>query len=247
MKKLTGIGIDQRVLDWADEVYKENEPYRRATKGGTGQKEYTTGDILYASSAYELAKLGIGLSGQYLKSTGSAPSWATPPVRGWEIVTDYTVSGSAVSTITVSNLTGNTDEFYMFEMYVIGAVVSEVAIRPNSDSTANNYRYQYLQVTNATVAAGRADYTNGLVVGNTNTIGDLMHAVGWISAKSGQRRPMIVYGQSNINATTLDLFNWSTYWKNTADEITSLVFRSSGAGSPIGVGSRLRLWKAVTT
>lgn len=38
---------------------------------------YTTaGDIVYASSATALARLGIGASGKYLKSTGSAPSWA---------------------------------------------------------------------------------------------------------------------------------------------------------------------------
>jgi hypothetical protein len=166
-------------------------------------------------------------------------------VLGWELIGDHTVSGGAVSSITFSGLNGDVDEWYRFEVFCVGAVVSEMAIRPNNDSTANNYRYQYLQVTNATVAAGRGDYTNGLVVGNTNTIGDLMQAQGLLYAKSGQRRPCLVYGQSNINATSLDLFNWSTYWKDTATNITSLVFRSSGAGSPLNNGTRIKLWKAV--
>jgi trimeric autotransporter adhesin len=47
------------------------------TSGGTGQSSYTTGDILYASSADTLSKLAVGSSGQVLKISGGVPVWGT--------------------------------------------------------------------------------------------------------------------------------------------------------------------------
>lgn len=53
-----------------------------ASSGGTGQTTYTTGDVLYASGASALSKLGIGSSGQVLTVAGGVPSWATPSAGG---------------------------------------------------------------------------------------------------------------------------------------------------------------------
>lgn len=50
-----------------------------ATIGGTGQTSYTTGDLLYASDATTLSKLGIGTTGYVLKSTGTGPQWQLNP------------------------------------------------------------------------------------------------------------------------------------------------------------------------
>jgi len=44
--------------------------------GGSGQTGYTIGDILYASSASTLSKLGIGTAGQILTVAGGLPSWS---------------------------------------------------------------------------------------------------------------------------------------------------------------------------
>jgi hypothetical protein len=47
-------------------------------KGGTNLTSYTTGDVVYASSAGALSKLGIGSSGQVLTVGGSGvPAWAS--------------------------------------------------------------------------------------------------------------------------------------------------------------------------
>ena len=48
-----------------------------AAHGGTGQSSYTTGDILYASGAAALSKLGIGSTGQVLLVSGGLPAWGT--------------------------------------------------------------------------------------------------------------------------------------------------------------------------
>jgi hypothetical protein len=46
-------------------------------QGGTNIASYTGGDLLYASGATTLSKLGIGLNGEILTSSGSAPQWST--------------------------------------------------------------------------------------------------------------------------------------------------------------------------
>ena len=46
-------------------------------RGGTGQSTYAKGEILYASAANTLGKLGIGSSGKVLLSDGSVPTWSS--------------------------------------------------------------------------------------------------------------------------------------------------------------------------
>lgn len=78
-----------------------------AANGGTGQTAYTAGDILYATGATTLAKLGIGSAGQVLTvSSGILPSWATPTSGGGGTgtVTSVGLSGGVTGiTVTGSN------------------------------------------------------------------------------------------------------------------------------------------------
>jgi hypothetical protein len=46
--------------------------------GGTGQSTYTAGDLLYASAANTLGKLGVGTNGDILTMVSGAPAWAAP-------------------------------------------------------------------------------------------------------------------------------------------------------------------------
>ena len=46
------------------------------SSGGTGFSTYTTGDVLYASAANTLSKLGIGSTGEVLTVVGGVPAWA---------------------------------------------------------------------------------------------------------------------------------------------------------------------------
>jgi len=59
--------------------------------GGTALTTYTQGDLVYASAANTLAKLGIGANTYILTSTGSVPQWSAP---------------SAVTVATATNLAG---------------------------------------------------------------------------------------------------------------------------------------------
>ncbi|MHA2084025.1 MAG: beta strand repeat-containing protein [Candidatus Thorarchaeota archaeon] len=91
--------------------------------GGTGLASYTTGDILYASGASTLAKLGIGTAGQVLKVASGVPSWAadsnsggtvtsiTPAAdsgTGTAITTSGTLTLSSVSSLITTTVSGTT-------------------------------------------------------------------------------------------------------------------------------------------
>jgi hypothetical protein len=72
--------------------------------GGTNQSTYTIGDVLYASAANVLSKLGIGSAGQVLTVVAGVPAWQTPS-SGANILCDrnvgpsqtYTTIGAAIT------------------------------------------------------------------------------------------------------------------------------------------------------
>jgi hypothetical protein len=66
-----------------------------AASGGTGQSSYTTGDLLYASGATALSKLGIGTNGQALVVSGGALAWATASGTTTNSLTIATTGGAA--------------------------------------------------------------------------------------------------------------------------------------------------------
>jgi hypothetical protein len=53
-----------------------------ATNGGTGFSSYTSGDILFASGASALSRLGIGSNQFVLKSVSGSPQWGTIEADG---------------------------------------------------------------------------------------------------------------------------------------------------------------------
>lgn len=57
------------------------------TRGGTNQTTYTTGDILYSSSANTLSKLGIGGAGQVLGISSGVPAWVDSGKLATSVIT----------------------------------------------------------------------------------------------------------------------------------------------------------------
>ncbi len=71
--------------------------------GGSNQNTYTSGDLIYASAANTLSKLGIGSSGQVLKVVSGFPAWGTASTGtvtsvGLSLPAELTVSNSPVTT-----------------------------------------------------------------------------------------------------------------------------------------------------
>lgn len=57
----------------------------KIVSGSSGITGFTTGDIIYASGANTLTKLGIGSASQILTVSGSTPAWVTAPVSSlWQ-------------------------------------------------------------------------------------------------------------------------------------------------------------------
>jgi hypothetical protein len=81
--------------------------------GGTGIASYTAGDVLYASGATTLTKLGIGTAGQVLTVNGgaTAPSWATP--TAYATVTDDTTTNGTRYLMFANQTTGNLTTTYV--------------------------------------------------------------------------------------------------------------------------------------
>lgn len=69
-------------------------------QGGTGLSTYTAGDLVYATGATTLAKLGIGLANYVLTSSGSAPQYVA------QSTLSVGSAATATSATTATNLAG---------------------------------------------------------------------------------------------------------------------------------------------
>lgn len=76
------------------------------TKGGTNQSTYTTGDILYASGANTLSKLGIGSTGAQLNIASGIPIWK----GGLNSVRAYESTGQSIPNSTATRIVFNTED-----------------------------------------------------------------------------------------------------------------------------------------
>ena len=78
--------------------------------GGTGFTNYTTGDMLYASSGLVLGKLGIGSSGQVLAVFAGAPAWITLSSTASSFAaTRFDTSGASAGIALANRATGLTN------------------------------------------------------------------------------------------------------------------------------------------
>jgi hypothetical protein len=99
----------------------------------------TTGDIMYASSASNPARLGIGSSAQVLTVAGGIPSWATPSSGSMTLLSTTTLSGTTVSLTSIPG-TYNTLQLLIFES--TAGSNYRYTVRPNG--TTGNFRGQQL-------------------------------------------------------------------------------------------------------
>jgi hypothetical protein len=65
----------------------------------------TTGDIMYASSASNPARLGIGSTGNVLTVAGGVPSWATPSAASYRGVSLFNTTTQSIPNATDTILT----------------------------------------------------------------------------------------------------------------------------------------------
>ncbi len=169
-------------------------------------------------------------------------------VNGTEqVVFDYEVSGSAVSSIdTGSILNGDEDGWYTVILRVVGATSQTNAyLRFNSDSGAN-YGYNGINVDDTVLYSTIATGNNGIFMNiNSVAVGNVSFSVAKVHAKSGSVRFINTVSADNITSTTVKSINpFGQVWNNTASNITSIQAVSYSGASTLGVGTRLIILKS---
>jgi len=126
-----------------------------ATKGGTGQTTYATGDILYASAANTLSKLAAGTNGHVLTLAAGVPTWAAPSGggSGWGLTGNAGTSGAYPYT----NFMGTTDNqnviFKRNNAFIFGLYSTGISVGIN---TADN---KYIEVQGSTTGNPATGYS----------------------------------------------------------------------------------------
>ena len=154
--------------------------------GGTNLSSYTVGDLLYASGATTLSKLGIGTNGYVLTSSGSAPQWSAQ-------------SGLSVGTAT--NLAGGTAGALAYQTGA-GSTTFLSLGTANYVLTAGASAPQY--VAQSTLSVGSA--TNATNIGVTANSTNATMYLTFVSATTGNL-PALVNSSISCNPNTGQITN----------------------------------------
>ncbi len=170
----------------------------------------------------------------------------TPKQAIWQKVYETTIS-SAVTTLNISGLAGDTDEIYLLKCKFVNDNDSvdtcSYSCFLNNDTTAANYGVQNLVGSGSDALAARnTSYSQGFGLSALNTE-EVGIAKIIIYAKSGYVRIGICDRVDGIVGTFISSICIRGYaWNNTADNITSINLVASLTNG-IGVGSKIELYK----
>ena len=96
----------------------------------------TTGDLLYASSASNPARLGIGSTSQVLTVSGGVPAWATPSVGSMTLLSTTALSGTST---TISSISGSYTNLFIYGYGITGSAACSFFYRVNGLTTGIYY------------------------------------------------------------------------------------------------------------
>lgn len=128
----------------------------------------TTGDIMYASSASNPARLGIGSSAQVLTVASGVPSWATPSSGGMTLISTITASNSATISFTSIPQTYKELKVYV-KNFKPATDAATLQMRFNSDAGANRHSGQNLSASATTAQTFDATLVD-ISIGNDNSV-----------------------------------------------------------------------------
>jgi hypothetical protein len=194
----------------------------------------TAGDIMYASSASNPARLGIGTAGQLLavNSGATAPEWVAAPSSGGLTLISTTTFNNTASTYTVSSIAGTYKHLLIIGNGLQSASGSTdaIAFRYNGDTGAN-YNQQGIKVSAGTVSAQGAENetsafgtnmgTLALTADTSNRFGGIALNIFNYSATDYKETNLV--GGSGQSGGSLRFITARNLWNNTA-AITSVTF-----------------------
>lgn len=111
------------------------------------------GDMIYANSTPNWARLPKGTNGQIIRQTSGFPAW----VFGWPLKASTTISGAAVTAVDFTGLDINTDKFYYLALSLKNATITEALINlyVEADYTDGHYYSQVITANDTTLAGAR--------------------------------------------------------------------------------------------
>lgn len=154
----------------------------------------------------------------------------------WQKIYETTLE-SATTSVTISSLDGNTDVLYRIKIRIVdGNSGTAPGIRFNNDS-GNNYGRQNLSGGESTASAGRNTGVALIVLGNTNSSGEIIFMQGIFYIKSGYIRTGISTDMNRVTGTYINPIRaLGQVWNNTADNVTSIVVFSDQTNG-LGIGT----------
>lgn len=157
-----------------------------------------------------------------------------------ELLADYTVSGSAITSYTFSGLKLNADEEIVLvsDLNNTGATSSNYYVFVNGNSTITNYYMQTMYASSSSTGGSRNNHSaiTYVVNGTKNFVNTPMKLTnnGFFEYQSSET---VGYGGSSI--TLSSIYGSSTF---TLSQINSLTISASQTNA-IGIGSRFQLYK----
>jgi hypothetical protein len=186
----------------------------------------TTGDIIYASSASNPARLGIGSSAQVLTVAAGVPSWATPSSGGMTLISTTSLTSTSV---TISSIPQTYNNLYIIiKNFFSNTANRKMVIKPNGTSSIANFTYNAYNGSGTTSdGANGTDLTTLTVSENTNALRNIlvMNIYNYTDAVAGK-----VFDWKGTMADSSTIFNYAGTF-TTATTISSLVFTLNGAGN----------------
>jgi len=179
----------------------------------------TTGDIMYASSANNPARLGIGSAGQVLTVASGVPSWATASSGGMTLISTTTISNAEILLSSIPQTYNNL--FIVIRDYLPTTDAEPLRLRFNDDSTANRHAARTALTTALTFNATSVAITTS----QDDTLADGIYTIAIIDyANTTTRKFCIVDGMSfESDGTTFQGVSGRGAYNQT-DAISSLRF-----------------------
>lgn len=159
----------------------------------------------------------------------------------WVMIEEVTLNAGAAS-ITFSGLNGNSDVEYRIIGQLKCSTGGTINLRPNNDQTTNNYYVTFLTNQNNTTPGSGSGFTNGFNIGSMTPSG-WAFCDGILQAHSTRPRILTIESVFDVipgfQINSLNVL-YRSLWKNTSDNITSLVIAPSAG--VMSAGTHVELW-----
>jgi hypothetical protein len=149
---------------------------------------------------------------------------------------------AAVTSLTISGISGDVDEEYQLIYRIIDGADSAYKLYPNNDTTAANHGTQHIRGINTTASAIRDTAECRYGDGSSGQIS--MGVINFHATSGYVRTAKTKYITSVSGTTVTGIYLVGNVWNNTADNLTSFVFNFGTNGA--GIGSRVILLRKVT-